>query len=278
MNEGSGLLKGRERFFALDDGLRGTLEEWGVGGPPLLCVHGMTSSRKGWTRLAGRFSAERRVFACDQRGHGDLADVTGPMTLEQSVRDLESATRAIGDPVDLLLGHSWGGAVVLCGGPRTGARAVVALDPVIRVRPGTFAADYVEELRDLLSLDRDDRIPRIRELYAKDDPLDREAKVHAMERMSVAALERIGSDNGVEEGRWDLRPLLASYPLPLLVLLSGEDSVVDPEDRQWLEGLGGSVRVRTIEGAGHNLHRTHLDRVVEEIRAFERVAFGESPA
>ena len=246
------------------------LETWGRGGPVFLCVHGMTSSRKGWTRLAGRLSDEYRVTAYDQRGHGDLADVTVPMTLEQSVRDLEAAARAVGSPVDRLLGHSWGGAVALLGGPRTGARAVVALDPVIRVRPGTFASDYVEDLRDLLDLDRDEKISRIRQMYAQEDPVDREAKVHAMERMSIAALERIGSDNGVEEGRWDLRPLLSRYPLPLLVLLSGEDSVVDPEDRRWLEGLGGSVRVRSIDGAGHNLHRSHLDRVVDEIRIFEK--------
>ena len=276
MDEGAGLVNGRERVFELDDGVRGTLEAWGKAGPALVCVHGMTSSRKGWTRLAGRLSGERRVFAYDQRGHGDLADVTGPMTLEQSVRDLEAAVRATGVPVDLLLGHSWGGAVVLPGGPRTGARAVVALDPVIRVRPGTFAADYVEDLRDLMALDRDARIPRIRQMYAKDDPLDREAKVHAMERMSLSALERLGQENGVDEGRWDLRPLLARYPLPLLVLLSGEDSVVDPADRTWLEGLGGYVRIRTIGGAGHNLHRSHLDRVVEEIRAFEKEV-GKNP-
>lgn len=108
MDEGAGLVNGRERFFELDDGVRGTLEAWGKAGPALVCVHGMTSSRKGWTRLAGRLSGERRVFAYDQRGHGDLADVTGPMTLEQSVRDLEAAVRATGVPVDLLLGRGGG--------------------------------------------------------------------------------------------------------------------------------------------------------------------------
>ncbi len=263
-------MRGAVQSFPLEDGVRGILERWGDTGPVVLCVHGITSSRRGWERLVDRLSDSRRVFAYDQRGHGDLAEVTGPMTLEQSVRDLEAAARQTGVPVDLLVGHSWGGAVALLGASRIGARAVVALDPVLRVRPGTFAADYVEELRDVLSLPGEERIARIREMYRDLDPVDREAKVHAMGRMSLGVIEGIGAENGVEEGKWDLRPLLSGYPAPLLVLVSGTDSVIDPEDRKWLEDLRGVVRVRTIEGAGHNLHRSHLDRVLEEIRAFER--------
>ena len=266
-------MKGKETSFLLEDGVKNTIEQWGSSGPVLLCVHGMTSSRRGWERLAGRLSPTHRVFAYDQRGHGDLAGVTGPMTLEQSVRDLEAAVRAVGERVDILLGHSWGGSVVLLGGPRIGARSVVALDPVIRVVPGTFGPDYVENLRELLALEGETRKDGILAMYADLDPLDREAKVHALSKMSIRAIEGIGEENGVEEGKWDLRERLSGYEIPLLILVSGEDSVISPGDREWLGRQGPSVTVRTIAGAGHNIHRSHLDRVVEEIRGFGKTVF-----
>lgn len=267
-------MKGKEVAFFLEDGVRNTIEQWGSSGPVLLCVHGMTSSRRGWERLAGQLSSTYRVFAIDQRGHGDLAGVWGPMTLDQSVRDLEAAVRTIGETVDILLGHSWGGAVALMAGPRIAARSVVAIDPVIRVLPGTFGPDYVADLRELLAMEGEGRKAGIRAMYADLDPLDREAKVHALSGMSIRAIERIGEENDVESGKWDLRPLLSGYSIPLLILVSGEDSVIAPGDREWLGLQEPRVTVRTVAGAGHNIHRSHLDRVVEEIRVFGKTVFG----
>jgi len=54
--------------IVLDDGARTILEVWGERGPTIVCVHGMTSSRKAWTRLAERFDGRCRVAAYDQRG------------------------------------------------------------------------------------------------------------------------------------------------------------------------------------------------------------------
>lgn len=266
-------MKRLDRPFLLDDGKTGMLSEWGESGPVMLCVHGMTSSRRGWERLAAKFSDTHRVYAYDQRGHGDLSEVPGPMTLEQSLRDLEVAVRTIGKPVDILLGHSWGGAVVLLGGPRISANSVLALDPMIRVRPGTFVPDYVDGLRGLMALEGEDRVQGIRSLYSGLDPVDLEGKLHAMKGMTIQTLERIGSENGVESDRWDLRGLLEDYPLPLLVMVAGEDSVIDKDDRLWLEGHGSHIRVRTIIGAGHSLHRSHLGTVIEEILTFQKIRF-----
>ena len=263
-------MKRKDRPFRLDDGKTGMLSEWGEKGPVILCVHGMTSSRRGWERLAGILSDTHRVYAYDQRGHGDLSGVPGPMTLEQSIRDLETAARAIGGPVDILLGHSWGGAVVLLGGPKISAGSVVALDPMIRVRPGSFVPDYVDDLRGLMVLEGEGRVRGIQSLYSGLDPEDLEGKLHAMKGMTIQTLERIGSENGVESGRWDLRGLLEDYPLPLLVMVAGEDSVIDKDDRLWLEGRGSRIRVRTIIGAGHSLHRSHLGAVIEEVMTFQR--------
>lgn len=266
---GSPVVKATEIPFLMDDGVPNTLESWGDRGPVMLCVHGITSSRRSWERLARQLASTHRIFAYDQRGHGDLAGVQGPMTLEQSCADLEAAGRAIGAPVDLLLGHSWGGAVALLGAPRIAARSVVALDPVVRVRPGSFSSDYVEELRELFVLEGEERVRGIRRMYEDSDPADRNAKVHAMREMSIRAIERIGTENDVESGSWDLRKLLSGYPLPLLLVAAGHDSVIEAGDLQEIGLQDSRVRIRIVSGAGHNLHRSHLDTVVSLIRAFE---------
>ncbi|MDQ6779717.1 MAG: alpha/beta hydrolase, partial [Candidatus Eremiobacteraeota bacterium] len=102
-------------MIALSDGAQTTLESWGKRGSAVLCVHGITSSRKAWLRTAHVLGERFRVFAYDQRGHGDSAAVTGNMSLERSLADVRDVAAAIGEPV-ALIGHSWGGAVVLLAG------------------------------------------------------------------------------------------------------------------------------------------------------------------
>jgi len=101
-----------EQRVSLDDGAQTILERWGSAGPIILCIHGMTSSRKSWERLAEHYAGNARVYAYDQRGHGDSAGVTGPMTLHRALLDLYNVMDALPDPVDTLIGHSWGGVVI----------------------------------------------------------------------------------------------------------------------------------------------------------------------
>src|ERR1700677_2426453 len=84
------------RTIVLDDGATTTLERWGDSGPVMLCVHGMTSSRKAWLRLAQRFADRYQVMAYDQRGHGDSVAIPGPMTLERGVQDLRDVAAVAG--------------------------------------------------------------------------------------------------------------------------------------------------------------------------------------
>ncbi len=258
-----------ERLVDLDDGASTTLSKWGRWGPSILCVHGITSSRASWTRFAERFGARYRVSAYDQRGHGDSAELHGPMTLERSLRDLLNVAAAIGDPIDVIVGHSWGGAVALRGGAELQPRGVVAIDPMVRVPPGTFASEYVDDLRELFALNGEARRRGIAKMYESIDPVDREAKLHAMQHMSIETLEALGSENRTDEGAWDLRGLLVSYPVPLLLALAGEESVVSASDLAFVRECGGpKVTTKIFEGEGHNLHRSAFDEFARTVEEF----------
>ncbi len=258
-----------ERRITLDDGRVTTLEWWGGRGPAVLCVHGITSSRKSWTKLGRRFAATHRFFAYDQRGHGDSAPVTGPMTLERSLSDLAAVAEAIGEPIEALVGHSWGGAVALLGGRRLAPARVVAIDPLVRVPAGTFAADYVEELRPILSLPPHEREPAVRGTVNHLDEIEQLAKVHAMRDMQLESVARIGTENRADEGGWDLRDQLKAYPVPLLLAVAGIDSVIAPEDLAELRGtLGPRAELRIFADHGHSLHRTAFADFAATLEAF----------
>ena len=253
---------GEVRRVALETGATTTVECWGDAGPAVLCVHGIGSSRRDFARLGEALAGTHRVFAYDQRGHGESAGGDGTMTLDLLAADLRAVADSIGT-VTVVVGHSWGGAVALISGPKV-ARALVLVDPMLRVEPNTFERDYVDELVPLLPDDDAERGRRVREAFASAHPLDREGKVHAMQTLSPATLRRLGSDNGADAGQWDLRERLARLKIPTLILAAGEDSVVAPGD---LADASPLVRVERVAGHGHALHRSAFEHFVGAVSA-----------
>jgi pimeloyl-ACP methyl ester carboxylesterase len=255
-------MSGETRRVKLETGATTTVECWGEAGPAILCVHGISSSRRDFTRLGEALASTHRVFAYDQRGHGD-AETAEPFQLELLARDLRAVADSVGT-ISTVVGHSWGGAVALIGGPKV-ARSLVLIDPMIRVAPGTFESEYVDDLEPVLAIPPGPaRDEAVRAMFASADPRDREGKVHAMHRLAIDTLRELGRDNRVDEGGWDLRDRLAALKIPTTILRAGEESVVADDD---LATLSPTVKVETFVGHGHTLHRTAFDRFAEIVRA-----------
>jgi pimeloyl-ACP methyl ester carboxylesterase len=92
------------------------VREWPHDGPPILLVHGLASNSRIWDEVAGLLAARHRVVALDQRGHG-LSDRpepgTGGYTFDRMVADLLTVMDVLGLDRPTMVGHSWGGNVVL---------------------------------------------------------------------------------------------------------------------------------------------------------------------
>ena len=259
-----------EERVTLDDGAQTTLERWGTRGPVMVCVHGMTSSRKSWERLANQYADRARVYAYDQRGHGDSADISGPMTLHRALLDLYNVLDALPDPVDILIGHSWGGAVAILGGRRFDVARVVAIDPMIRQADQPWYDEFLVELRGQFAKKGGARDAFIRSEYAQRGwgELDVEGKVHAVRAMTIGPIERLRDDNPPET--WDLRRDLEDYPKQLLIAVADpEESIVALEDLKYVRERGGpNIAIRVFEGQGHNLHRTGFDSLIRELDTY----------
>jgi pimeloyl-ACP methyl ester carboxylesterase len=259
----------REEVVRLSDGARTTVQQWGDSGPLVVGVHGLGSSRRGWARIAERLGARYRVVAFDQRGHGD-SSVTGPMTLERSVEDLRDVVASLGEPVHAVVGHSWGGAVVIAGGRRFGVARIVAIDPMLYVQPGVWSAQTLPEYRRQLAPPLEEREAAIRRSLAALPDIEIEAKLHATRRLTIAPIEALGEENAIDAGRWDLRELVAGYPKPLLLALADANrSVVSEAERDDFRARGGEhVRVEVFAAAGHSLQRDAFDRVMPVVEVF----------
>jgi pimeloyl-ACP methyl ester carboxylesterase len=216
--------------------------------------------------LDGRY----RVVAYDQRGHGDAAAVRGPMRLDRHVADLYAVLRETGSDVAALIGHSWGGAVAILAGKNSSARGVIAIDPVLRVPPGTWQHEYLDDAESLFALPWQARELSVRSSLAAWHPLDVEGKLHAVRRMTAEPIARLGSENRVDEGGWNILTAVEDYPKPLLVFAAGpDDSVMTQADVSHVKSNGGpNVRVSEFPDQGHNLHRTAFDAFATEVEAF----------
>lgn len=257
-----------ERRVGLDDGATTTLQQWGVAGPLIVAVHGMTSSRRSWTRLGERLADRFRVVAYDQRGHGDLAQVTGPMTLDRGVRDLANVVDALGQPVDALVGHSWGGAIAIRAGAMLPVPRVAAIDPMLRQVDAQWYAEYLDELRVHFLLQGDARDAFTRSDNAAWHPLDIEGKVHAMHGMTLAPIQGLLDEN--PPSAWNLTEEIGRYAKPLLMLMADRDEGINAS--AWLDAVAAarppSVEIVTFAGQGHNLHRTDFDAVAARLTTF----------
>src|SRR5215216_2812923 len=84
--------------------------EGGASGAPLLLLHGITSSARGWWRVAPELVAlGYHVYALDMPGHGQsqLADVH---QIDQIADRMSAALGEVQLAKPVVMGHSWGGA------------------------------------------------------------------------------------------------------------------------------------------------------------------------
>ena len=101
---------------ALDvNGLRVHYLDWGnPGAPPVVCVHGYTSSAQAFNALARRFHDRYHFVAMDVRGHGESAwSPTGAYQYRDQVGDLAAVVDKLGLSRFTLIGTSMGGIIAM---------------------------------------------------------------------------------------------------------------------------------------------------------------------
>ena len=82
-------------------------------GPPLLLVHGITSSSRTWKSVMPRLAAEHTVIAPDLLGHGRSAKPQGDYSLGAYASGMRHLMIALDVPKATVVGHSLGGGIAM---------------------------------------------------------------------------------------------------------------------------------------------------------------------
>jgi esterase len=89
--------------------------EWGKPeAPPIVCVHGYTSSAQAFNALARHLRERYRILALDVRGHGESAwSPTGAYRYADQASDLAAFAGQLGLDKFVLIGTSMGGIIAM---------------------------------------------------------------------------------------------------------------------------------------------------------------------
>ncbi|HEY6607817.1 MAG TPA: alpha/beta hydrolase [Candidatus Limnocylindria bacterium] len=234
--------------------------------PVAVLVHGVTGWHRTWWRVAPALAAHGwRVVAVDQRGHGHSPRIDGIVTIRDFASDLEATIAAMGDPIDLLLGHSLGGVVAVelaVARPDLVRRLVLEDPPTISRAVDVAWLDNLERELAAATEDFDGEVARTRELnpiwLEEDARQDVEGKTLADGRGLVDSFR---ADVGAR-----VLDRLTRLEVPTLLILAAEGrSVFTADARQQLSGrLPDGVRQVVID-AGHTIHRDRFDEYVATI-------------
>jgi esterase len=108
------LLQPQSKFLMVN-GLRLHYLDWGnPSAPPVVCVHGYTSSAQAFNAMARHFQGRFHIIAPDVRGHGESAwSPTGAYQYRDQVGDLEGFVDQLRLEPFSLIGTSMGGIIAM---------------------------------------------------------------------------------------------------------------------------------------------------------------------
>ncbi|WP_237153092.1 alpha/beta fold hydrolase [Oryzibacter oryziterrae] len=263
------------------------LEEGGEG-LPIVFVHGASSNLlEAHHRFSGRFG-RRRVIYFDRPGHGHSDRGDEPMSAPSAQAGvLAGLLDRLEVPQAILVGHSWGGAVIaafaLAYPERTAGLLFVA--PATHPWPG--GVDLYYRLSghriwgrlfvSLFAMPLGWLVFRsgVRSVFAPDalpvDYLDKSAA-----RLLLRANNFLANARDVLHLNENLRrqsPGYARIDAPTIVLTGDRDSVVWPSIHS--EGLRASIagaELITLPGCGHMPHQVYPEMIVELVARIDRAA------
>jgi pimeloyl-ACP methyl ester carboxylesterase len=255
-------------------GIRWATFEWGSpSDPPVLLVHGVTSSSGTWWRIGPALAAAGvRVLAVDLPGHGATRTWLGHHRFRDGAVDLAAFVRAAGvDRADLrVVGHSWG-AMTVAGLPAAGIRpaVLVLLDPP--AVPRSVIAAMLDDPTEHLYDDLDDAIRAVRTANPHWSDGDVLAKARALTEFDQAAVRDVLLGNEWDGGLADLEDP-AARDVPTWII-RGEPATGGYVLDAAVPGLArrvGADRLLTIAEGPHSPQRTHPEAtLVAMLRAID---------
>ena len=270
--------------FLADDGEKIQVRISGDG-PPLILLHGWTSSSQEWFPFLNELNAHHRVYRWDARGHGGhtLAH-PGSATVERMAQDLRNLIDHYGLHSATAVGHSMGALTLWQflrdhGTHGLGKLCLIDQSPKLLTADdwehgiyGDFGVDRNRQLVDWLREDFAEGVLKLTANGLNDRARQKYADNATGWQKSRAALRAQNPEPLIN--CWlsltaaDYRDVLASIPLPTLLVYGGESNFYRTDTAQYVADTIPNAVLRIYEGTDHSPHQWQRERFVRELIDF----------
>lgn len=243
------------------------VEQGSPGGQPVIFLHGYTDSWFSFSGVLPRLDAAYRVFALDQRGHGDSEQPQGGYAMKDFADDVVAFMDAMSIKSAVLVGHSMGSLI---------ARQV-AYDAPERVTKLVLVGSAMTVLNDgVLELQRavealTDPVPEQFAREFQESTVYQPLPGEFMERVVAESLKlpaRVW--RAVLQGQVDVADatLLGGIQAPTLILWGERDAIFPRRDQEALAASIPNAVLKVYAETGHALHWEQPERFVRDLVAF----------
>jgi esterase len=241
-------------------------------GRAVILLHGLLGSADNWHPVALQLAEKFRVFALDQRNHGQSPH-SDEMNFPLLAADVNEFMAARGIESAHVIGHSMGGKTAMQFALQFPARVEKLV--VADMAPRQYAPAHEKIFSALLALDLKTFLAR----QEIEDALAPEIPSLVLRRFLLknlgcnAAGEFFWKINlrGLAENYLQLRePISASKPFvkPALFVRGGKSNYVNSEDEPSIRELFPQAQIQTIAEAGHWIHADQPEEFLRRLLEF----------
>ncbi len=272
------------KHFVADDGESIHIEAEGSG-PPVVMLHGWTSSHLEWSPFVAELARDHRVLRWDARGHGGhRLSRTTPPTVQRMAQDLRNLIDHYALDDVAVVGHSMG-ALTLWEYIRTWGTADVARVCLIDQSPKLltdddwewgiygdfdcaraerFAAELEHDFAEaVLRLTAHGLNTRAREKYAENARGWQRVR-EALRNLHPSPL--IDTWKSLTEA--DYREVLEKIDVPALLIYGGDSNFYHRGTGQYVRARIRDAVLHVYEGTDHSPHQWDRERFVRDLKSF----------
>jgi pimeloyl-ACP methyl ester carboxylesterase len=207
--------------------------------PAIVLVHGFWGGAAHWTRV---------ILELKTLGYTDIRAVENPLTsLADDAERTRKMVAQVGGPV-VLVGHSYGGAVITQAGNLPNVKALVyiaAFAPDAGESPGGITQEHLPEAAPNLAPDSDGYLwlkpDKFHESFCQDLPADEGFVMGATQKAPLAGT----FGDAIADPAWKHKP--SWYQV------SSQDRMIAPENQQRMSGRMNARKVITLDASHASL-------------------------
>jgi pimeloyl-ACP methyl ester carboxylesterase len=241
--------------------------EWGNSdSPPIVLLHGGHQSAHSWDLVSLHLAQNYRVFALDQRGHGDSEwPRDAEYTNDAMSHDAEAFIDALGLQRPILIGHSMGGrnALLITRRDPSRLRALVVVDvgPELSDRGRAVIAGFVQENQEFDNLERFVENVRKYDPYRSLEHVERTVKYNMLQRADgkfVSKCDPAPRRLGLVRGQGPLENITLDdareFHLPVLLVRGANSGILTADAAERFRDTLPRGTLATVPNCGHNVH------------------------